>query len=215
MIRFLIISLFSSFIFISCSLKTTEGLRQVNVDKLHIENPYFSNTAIDYVYKAKIEVYGKNLGGILIIKKTGKQSHRVVLTTEFGSKLFDFEFQGDNFIKNFVVADLDKKFIVDILRDDFKLLLNEKAKILETFSSEDQYVYKTQDDSRFNFYFVKKESQQLQKIVNTSKTKEKVEIAFTSSKDLDGEEQENIADIIAIKHNNIKLKIDLEKFKKE
>ena len=52
------------------------------------------------------------------------------------------------------------------------------------------------------------ESEQLEKIVNTSKSKEKLEIDFISD---DGK----IADTIAIKHNNIKLKIDLEKFKNE
>ncbi|MBK5212151.1 MAG: hypothetical protein JJE55_00640 [Flavobacteriaceae bacterium] len=214
MIRFLAISFLVFFIFTSCSLETTEGLRSVpfrnSVGSIAngIENPYFSNSEIDYVYKAKIEVYGKNFGGILIIKKTGAESHRVVFTTEFGSKLFDFQFEGDTFTKNFVVEEMDRKFIINILKDDFKLLVNEKAEILEIYSSENQYVFKTQRDARFNFYFFERETGQLLKIVNTSKTKEKVEIDFTST---DG----RIADTIAIKHNNIKLKIDLEKFKNE
>jgi hypothetical protein len=173
-----------------------------------VENPYFSNAEIDYVYKAKIEVYGKNFGGILIIKKIAAESHRVVFTTEFGSKLFDFQFEDDTFTKNFVIEDLDKKFIINILKDDFKLLVNEKTKILEVYESENQRIYKTHNDERFNFYFINAGTGQLQKIVNTSKTKEKMEIDFMSS---DGK----IADTIAIKHSNIKLTIDLEKFKKE
>ncbi len=208
MIRFLAISFLSIFAMASCSLKTTEGLRQVHFNKTEVENPYFSNTEIDYVYKAKIEVYGKNFGGILIIKKISPENHRVVFTTEFGSKLFDFQFEGDTFTKHFVVEDLDKKFIVNILKDDFKLLVNESAKVLAVYESKNQRIYKTQSDERFNFYFLEDKSEKLKKIVNTSKTKEKVEIDFTSS-------EENIADIITIKHNNIKLTIDLEKFKKE
>ncbi len=213
MIRFLVISFLSSFVLLSCSLRTTEGLRQVDFNKtvpiaIGIKNPYFSNPEIDYVYKAKIEVYNKNFGGILIIKKIGFESHRVVFTTEFGSKLFDFQYEGDTFTKNFVVEDFDKKFIINILRDDFKLLVNEKAKILEVYSSKNQTVYKTQSENRFNFYFLDIDFSTLEKIVNTSKTKEKLEINFTSS-------EENIADTISIVHNNIKLKIDLEKFKKQ
>lgn len=208
MTRFLAISVLSIFVFASCSLKTTEDLRQVNFNKLEVENPYFSNTEIDYVYKAKIEVYGKNFGGILILKKIAPENHRVVFTTEFGSKIFDFQFDGDTFTKNFVVEDLDKKFIVNILKDDFKLLVNEKAKVLSVYEATNQRIYKTESDNRFNFYFLDDKSDKLEKIINTSKTKEKVEIDFTSS-------EENIADIIAIKHNNIKLTIDLEKFKKE
>lgn len=208
MIQFLAISLFATVVLTSCSLKTTEGLRQVPFTKIEVENPYFSNAEIDYVYKAKIEVYGKNFGGILIIKKIAAESHRVVFTTEFGSKLFDFQFEDDTFTKNFVVEELDKKFIINILKDDFKLLVNEKTKILEVYESENQRIYKTHNDERFNFYFINAGTGQLQKIVNTSKTKEKMEIDFMSS---DGK----IADTIAIKHSNIKLTIDLEKFKKE
>ncbi|MEH6763900.1 MAG: hypothetical protein V7655_05320 [Aequorivita antarctica] len=208
MIRFLVISLLACSILVSCSLKTTEGLRQVYFNKSDVENPYFSNSEIDYVYKAKIAVYGKNFGGILIIKKTGPESHRVVFTTEFGSKLFDFQFEGNTFTKNFVVEDLDKKFIINILKDDFKLLVNESATVLAVYESNNQRVYKTESDERFNFYFLEDKYEKLEKIVNTSKTKEKVEIDFTSS-------EENIADIITIKHKNIKLTIDLEKFKKE
>ncbi len=208
MIRFLAISFLSIFGLASCSLKTTEGLRQVHFNKVEVENPYFSNSEIDYVYKAKIEVYGKNFGGILILKKIGPENHRVVFTTEFGSKLFDFEFEGDTFTKHFIAEDLDKKFIVNILKDDFKLLVNESAEVLAVYESKNERIYKTQSDERFNFYFLEDRSEKLKKIINTTKTKEKLEIDFISSED-------NIADIIAIKHNNIKLTIDLEKFKKE
>lgn len=208
MIRFLAISLVAVFVLASCSLKTTEGLRQVPFSKIEVENPYFSNTEMDYVYKAKIDFYKKNFGGILIIKKIGFQNHRVVFTTEFGSKLFDFQFEGDTFTKHFMIEDLDKKFVVNILKDDFKLLVNEKAKVLEVYESKEKRIYKTQSEDRFNFYFLDNKDGALQKIVNTSKTKEKVVIDFTVS-------GENVAETIAIKHKNIKLTIALEKFKKE
>jgi len=208
MIRFLAISFLTILVFSSCSLKTTEGLRKVHFDNKTVENPYFSNANIDYVYKAKIQLYKKNFGGILIIKKTGANSHRIVFTTEFGSKLFDFQFKDDIFTKNFVVEDLDKKFIINILRDDFKILVNEVAPVLAVYESDDERIYKTQKGDRFNFYFLKKDLKTLEKIVNTSKTKEKVGIHFTCS-------EGDIAEIIAIKHKNFKLRIDLEKFKKE
>lgn len=88
MIRFLVISLSLVFSLTSCSLKTTEGLRPIDLNEVAklnkvVENLYFSNPEIDYVYKAKIKVYNKNFGGILIVKKTGPENHRVVFTTEF------------------------------------------------------------------------------------------------------------------------------------
>lgn len=206
MIRFLAISLF--FILTSCSLQTTEGLRQTELLLDEISNPYFENQSIDYVYKAKIEVYNNNLGGILIIKKTSPKNHRIVMTTEFGGKLLDLEFDGNSFTKNFVIEELDRKFILNVLKADFELLLIDKAVVVDAYESDIHRVFKTQNDKRFNFYFIKKSSKKLEKIVNTSKTKEKVEINFSSS---DGE----IAEGISIVHSNIKLKIDLEKFKED
>ena len=82
----------------------------------------------DYVYKAKIDVYGRYFGGILILKKVDENSHRVVFTTEFGSKIFDFLYEGDTFTKNFMIDDLDKKIIVNTLRKDFKILISEKCR---------------------------------------------------------------------------------------
>lgn len=207
MTRYLPISLLLLFS-VSCSLKTTEALRSVSVSKAEVTNTYFSNTEVDYVYKARIDVYGRYFGGVLIIKKVADNSHRVVLTSEFGSKIFDFLYEDDTFTRNFILEELDKKIIVTILRQDFKILITEKAQILEQYVSEGNEVYKTQSNNRFNFYFVDEKNKRIERIVNTSKNKEKVEFIFTS-------EEEDIAQNIAITHKNVKLKIDLENFKND
>ena len=202
LISFLFISL------ISCSLKTTKDLLEVDLSKNTIENAYFSDESKDYVYKAKIEVYGNNFGGILIIKKQSESKHRVVFTTEFGNKLFDFLYEGDEFTLNYIVEELDKKMIVNTLQKDFKILISERQKVNNQYQSEDFEVYQTTDSNRNNFYFFNKKSATLDKIVNASKSKEKLEILF------DNIEGKN-ANSIVINHKNIKLNIELEKFKKE
>lgn len=194
------------FAFSSCSLQTTEGLRLIEPLISEVENPYFSDPEKDYVYKAKIEVYGRNLGGILIIKKVGPEAHRVVFTTEFGSKLLDFQYEGDTFTKNFIVSELDKKMIVRTLERDFKLLVTDRANVMEAYTSERQSVYKTLAGKRFNYYFFSKETRRLEKIVNSSKIKEKITILFETS-------EKDIAQHIKIEHSDIKLKIELEIFK--
>lgn len=206
MTRFLVIS-FVLILCNSCALQTTEGLRSAPITKAEVINPYFSSSAIDYIYKAKIDIYGKYFGGILIIKKVADDAHRVVFTTEFGSKVFDFLYKGDTFVNNFVLEDLDKKIIVNTLRKDFKLLITETAKVLEQYTSEGSQIYKTKSENRFNFYFFKDEDSFLSKIVQTSKSKEKVTIVFIS--------EDELAKQIAIDHSNIKLKIDLDYFKKD
>ena len=50
-------------------MQTTKNLIVKEVSQIEVDNPYFSNTYIDYIYKAKIDIYGRKFGGILIIKK--------------------------------------------------------------------------------------------------------------------------------------------------
>jgi len=204
--RYLLISLLCISL-VSCSLKTTKDLLEVNLSKNTIENSYFSDVVKDYVYKAKIEIYGNNFGGILIIKKQSERKHRVVFTTEFGNKLFDFLYEGDQFILNYIAEELDKKMIVHTLQKDFKLLISEYQKVNKQYQTENFEVYQTTDSNMNNFYFFNKKSATLDKVVNTSKSKEKVVILF---KDI---EVKN-ANTIVINHKNIKLNIELEKFKK-
>ena len=174
----------------------------------YIENSYYSSLKADYVYKAKINVYGHKFGGILIIKKLGEEEHRVVFTTEFGNKLFDFSYQKNAFKKNFIIEDLDKKMIVNTLQKDFKILISEKIMVEEQYDLEDDIVFKTSDDKRSNFYFINKKTHTLVKIVNTSKSKQKMEVLY--NKIIDG-----MANNIWINHHNIKLQIELKKFVKK
>lgn len=170
-----------------------------------IENNFFSNPETDYVYKAKINVYKHKFGGILILKKIDNQTHRVVFTTEFGNKLFDFTYFENTFKKNFIVEELDKKFIINTLQRDFKILITEREKVVNAYKLEDKIVYKTKNDNRSNFYFINKKTHNLDKIVNASKAKEKVEVLFSDIKD-------EMANTIQINHHQINLQIALEKF---
>jgi hypothetical protein len=206
--RFLAINLLLLLLLGSCSLKTTQGLRATTISKTEIINAYFSESATDYLYKAKIDVYGRYFGGILIVKKVGAESHRVVFTTEFGSKIFDFLYEGDTFTVNYIVEELNRKILVNTLQKDFKLLISEKIQVNEQFVSDAQQVYKSEANKRDAYYFFSIPENRLDRIVSASKSKEKVEILFNS-------EEPNIAQQIAIRHHNIKLSINLDYFKKD
>jgi len=204
--RFLLISL----LFLlnsSCALQMTKDWEKSDITQEFVENNYFSELTTDYVYKARIGIYGHKFGGILIIKKLGKKEHRVVFTTEFGNKLFDFSYQENTFRKNFIVEDLDKKMIVNTLQKDFKLLISEREKVLEQYVLDGEIVFKTSDDKRSNFYFINKKTHTLDKVVNTSKSKEKVEVLFK-------EIINGMANSIWMNHHHINLQIELERFVK-
>lgn len=211
---FLLISLLL-FVTSSCALKTTKGLQPTAITEATIVNPYFSDPAVDYVYKAKIAVYGKHFGGIVIIKKVGANKHRVVFTTEFGSKIFDFLFEGDQFTKNFILEALDKKIVVNTLQKDFQLLLTETSKVQEQFTSEGYTIYKCDAENRYNFYYFTTSERSLRKIVNTSKSKEKVVVFVTPLVAENTSEEIMIAENIVIDHQNSKLSITMDYFKKD
>jgi len=204
--RYLLISLLLLLVS-SCALQTTKDLITTDISKEFVLNPYFSNPEKDYIYKAKIDVYGNKFGGIVIIKKLSDRKHRVVFTTEFGTKLFDFLYDGDSFTRNYVVDGLDKKMIINTLQKDFKLLISENNRTQNQYKSVKFNVYQIKDAKRYNFYFFNKKSKELEKIISTSKCKEKVAILFKNTED-------QSASNITINHSNIKLIITLKKFKK-
>jgi len=199
--RFLLISVFLLSL-TSCKLLTTNGFAEEPVVTHVYKNLYFSDINLDYVYKSNIEVYGRHFGGIIVIKKIDADHHRVVFTTEFGSKIFDFEFAKGAFKVNFILEDLNKKIVVNTLKKDFKLLLQESNSVKKKYENSQYTVYQSQHKKRYNFYFVNRESNSLEKLINTSKTKEKVIVTYKSA-------QKILADKILIDHQNIKLKIDL------
>ena len=203
--RYLVISVLFLLI-LSCALQTTKTLVVKDSTQNEVENPYFSNIVNDYIYKAKIDVYGKKFGGILIIKKINNKSHRVVFTTEIGNKLFDFLIENDMVTTNFVINELDKNIIVKTLQNDFKLLVSQINNVIKQYDTEQEEVFETNQENQRNFYFINKKSHTLDKIISASKSKEKVEVLFSNI-------VSQTANSILINHKNIKLAIALEIFK--
>lgn len=202
-IRFSIISLFF-LIFSSCAVKTVEGFDKKETTLEVFKSPYFSDKNEDYVYKASISVYGNNFGGIFITKKISETTHRTVFTTEFGNTLFDFEISENDFKVNHIIEELDRKILINTLKRDFMLLLKKKFKVSEQFENESFKVYKSPDGKRFNYLFENKSDGKFSKLVHATKSNEKINIEYLS-------ENNTLADKIVIQHENIKLRIELNK----
>jgi len=80
-----------------------------------IENTWFTTT---------VDVAGRHISGLLLIKKMEDNSRRVVFTSESGLTFFDFEFASTgDFIVHHIVKMMDKKAVISTLRKDFDLLL--------------------------------------------------------------------------------------------
>jgi len=199
--------LLSSFclLFIACgSYPKKHDFQIEKVATNNVQNFYFSNENEDYVYKANIDVYDNNFSGIFIVKKIEESNHRIVFTTEMGNKIFDFSFVNNTFRVNFILEDMNKAILINILKKDFRALIQEKLPIIKSYSTQkDTLVYETTLDNKTYFYF---KTQQLDKIIRVGNGKEKVAFLFSEIND-------TIANRIQILHSNIKLNINLKLFK--
>jgi hypothetical protein len=166
-----------------------------------VTNPYFSDPEKDYVYKADIDLYRKTFSGILILKKLGVQHHRVVFTTEMGNTIFDFSFKGNDFIVNHILADINKKMVINLLKKDFRTLVTENPSVLNTFTSQDRFIFETKIDERKHYYHAIDGN--LEKIVQTKNRKKRVSFIFSAV-------NAEVAKNIQILHHNIKLSIRLK-----
>ncbi|KRB54753.1 hypothetical protein [Flavobacterium sp. Root186] len=206
-IQFLLINCFLAIVLVSCG-SVTKNYTPKKLDKTSYEVPYFSDSKTDYVYKTNISVYGNELSGIFIAKKINDTTHRIVFTTEFGNKLMDFEISETDFKVNSIVSELDRKILINTLKEDFRLLLKKQYLIQQQFENESNDIYKSADGKRDNYIFISKKDQKLEKIIHASKTKEKFTLFFNSENNI-------FAEKIQIIHQNIKLKIELNYFKSE
>jgi len=199
--RFLLISIL--FLLSACgSYPKKQNFKEVANAKVEITNPYFSNSAEDYVYKADITVFKNSFSGIFIVKKLDKNHHRIVFTTEMGNKLFDFEFLQEIFKINHILQEMDKKVLINILKRDFFALIKENPLAAKTFTKDDLRITEADLLSKKHYYHLT--NKQLTKFVRSAKGKEKVTFLFSGISD-------NIAEAIEIVHQNIKLKIRLKK----
>lgn len=190
----------------SCgSNQVLQDYKTVPLEKNTLEVPYFSNPEMDYVYKANISVYGKELTGIFVAKKINDTTHRVVLTTEFGNTLLDFEISEIDFKVNFILEELDRKILINTLVNDFRLLLRRQYAVYNQFENDEEWVYESIKTNKINYLFVSKATNKISKIVHSSKRKAIINIVYTSKKDI-------FAENIVIQHHNIKLKIELNYF---
>mgnify|MGYP003601210249 FL=1 len=197
MIRYLLISALFC-LFVSCKSYQVQDAVSVDNSLQFVQNQYFSDVSLDYVYKTHIEIYGNKMGGIFIAKRINDSIHRMVLTTDFGNKLLDFEISENSFKVNFIIDNLDKKIIINTLRDDFRTLLQVNSKVFKTYKRNNEVIYQTEYNA---YYYFDEVSRNLTKIIKTNKRKEKVVFTFDSKKT-------TFAENINIQHFNIKLKID-------
>lgn len=188
-------------LFVSCKTYRLTDVKPVSNSEKTVENLYFSSSE-DYVYKCQMDIYKNHVSGILILKKINETTHRVVLTSDFGNKLIDFEISDNDFKLNYVLPDLDKKIVINFLKNDFQQLLKGQFPVTESFENENSKIYLSKVDKKIYYLFFNKENDLLKQIIYTKNNKEKIDFTFDAKKHI-------FADSIDLQHKDFKINIKL------
>ena len=202
--RFLLLSFLYSSLFlllISCKTYQLKDVKPISNFEKTVENLYFSSKE-DYVYKCQMDIYKNPVSGILIIKKISDDTHRVVMTSDFGNKMIDFEISENDFKLNYVLADLDKKMVINFLKNDFQELLRQKYPVNESFENENSRIYLSKTKKKSYYLFFNKENSLLKQIIYSKSNKEKIDFSFDAKKP-------TFAEMILLDHKDFKINIKL------
>lgn len=161
-------------------------------------------------YSATVDVYGKHLSGLLLVKNMGDGNVRTAFTNEAGVTFFDFQFSRDgNFEVKKVIKQLDRKPVINTFRDDFSLLLllPFKGRSLQRYERGDEIFLASRQKNESAYFITDRECASLRRLEWASKRKPKVSILLTG--------EYNQPETAAITHHTFDMVINLKKIEKE
>ena len=126
------------------------------------------------LYRTEVDVVGRHLGGLLVIKTMPDSSIRLVFTSEMGLTFFDFGFAADGqFTVHHILHQMDKKAVITTLRKDFGLVLwehTEDTRLLTLTDGRDRY-YGFPQEKGVNYYITDTACSHLLRAERASRTK--------------------------------------------
>jgi hypothetical protein len=187
-----------------------KSLRPIEADKSCI-NRMIPKGIITAWFDASVDVEGRHIGGLLLIKQMPDSVNRVVFTSETGLTIFDFEYKADgSFAVKRIMEQLNKRVVVEVLRKDFAMLLGlpfHKGKI-QAWESGNEMYFGTKAEGDIAYFITDRNCGALLRLESGSKHKRKFSIIF------DGKTV-NSPDNIAINHHTFDMVINLKKLEKD
>ena len=199
---------------ISCLIVQTgcvsvyRNLQQTTGNIQHIQQ--FKPVFVSALYKTEVNVIGKYLSGLLLVKTMPDSSIRIVFSSQTGFKFFDFEFSpGGRFKVNYIMKKMDKKPVITTLRKDFELVLMQSLDTASAYIRKDSSaVYYVFPQTRgFYYYITDPAGTELLRMERSSKRKPVVEAIM---KDFSN----GTPDTIGISHKNFNFTIGLKKIER-
>jgi hypothetical protein len=162
-------------------------------------------------YDASVDVVGKHISGLLLIKNMPDSSTRVVFTNEAGLTFFDFSFSKEGkFSVVSVIKQFDRKAVINTLQKDFALLLgkpflNGKA---ERYTAGDDVYFAFKEKNGTAYFITTKDCASLQRLEWGDKGKKLVTVR-TPAKGFP------TPAAIEVEHHTFKMSIKLTRIQKE
>jgi hypothetical protein len=160
------------------------------------------------LYKTSVDVIGKHISGVLLIKRMPDSSIRVVFSNEMGFSFFDFGFLPKNgFTVYQILPQMNKKALIKTLRKDFELVMFRNMDNAEHFALADSnLIYHGYRQTKgVNYYITDTLCRQLIKMQRASKKKPVVEAVMVP------DNTGAVPDSISIRHLNFNFTISLKK----
>jgi hypothetical protein len=162
------------------------------------------------IYTTQVNIIGKYLSGLLLIKRMPDSSTRMVFSSEMGLSFFDFEFSPNGDFKvHYIIKKMNRKAVIKTLRQDFELVLMQQLNTRTplVFRKEDRIYYAFSTKKGSNYYITDPNCQTMLGIEKASKRKAVVK-AFM------GEYKDGVPDSIGISHTNFQFTIGLKRLKR-
>ena len=149
------------------------SMKVPNDSGVKLSKPWvFSSDFKKAVYKTNVVIFGNELSGITLVKKTGKD-YRVVFMSELGLKYFDMEFFGENdSVKvHQITSFLDKGPVEKMMTNNYRLIFMTFTNNVKSRNYLDQSTSAMIKEYRYKkkriFYYYDKNFGQVARINNT------------------------------------------------
>lgn len=201
--------LLSSSLFILLSCNTAyKNLQKTTGDVSVLQK--FKPVAPVALYNTQVDVIGKHLSGLLLIKKMPDSSTRLVFTNEIGFSFFDFGFGADGSFKVYaILKQMNRKAVIKTLRKDFDLVLmrglDTGKVVIRKNDSLTYYVFK--QTKGYNTYITNNTGTELVRMERSSKRKPVVQAIMKNYVD-------GVPDTIGITHKTFNFSIGLKRIER-
>jgi hypothetical protein len=188
---------------LSCSQYTHMKTADNDLDCVRKFTPVFNHA----IYRTSVDIVGKHISGLLVVKFMPDSSTRFVFSNEMGFSFFDLGFLPQNQFKVYsIMPQMNRKSVIKTLRKDFGLIMfrNMDAKSYFSLKDSGEIYHGFKQSKGVNYYVTDSACHQLIKMQRASNRKAVVEAVMDTHPDRE-------PDSILIRHLNFNFTISLKK----